>query len=185
MTPASETSTAVSSSSPPLSSEQVLASSAATTVAATAAAAAEERPNAAEEYEEGDDDFAEGDSDTESDPSSLTIQQLRANLGAPRNKKKRKRYPESGSETESDVPSSDEEFVLKTPLAHTFMKNELISEKEILRLRKERIERLLRIYRLQGLKLKNALKARYLEFHGIVQQRQILRHTRRELHPMP
>jgi hypothetical protein len=77
-------------------------------------------------------------------------------------KKKRKFLNES--DTESDVPSSDDEFIESTPYLHTFKKTEHVSEEEFLEMRKERIESLLKIYYSQYKKIKFNLQNKYLDF---------------------
>eukprot|EP01080_Neovahlkampfia_damariscottae_P007520 gene7520-11844_t len=77
--------------------------------------------------------------------------------------KRRRRYLHD-SDTESDVPSSDEEYIESTPYLHKFKKVENLSEEEFLEMRKERIENLLRIYYNQYKNIKFNLQNKYLDF---------------------
>lgn len=70
----------------------------------------------------------------------------------------------SDSETESDFPTSDEEFIESTPNLHQLRNVEQLTEEEFLLLRKERIESLLNIYYKQYKKLKTNLKLKYNDF---------------------
>eukprot|EP00761_Pharyngomonas_kirbyi_P014942 gb/GECH01014973.1/.p1 GENE.gb/GECH01014973.1/~~gb/GECH01014973.1/.p1 ORF type:complete len:399 (+),score=106.94 gb/GECH01014973.1/:1-1197(+) len=72
--------------------------------------------------------------------------------------------PESGSETESDVPTSDEEYAQELQLNYTLKGSEVVSEEEMLRMRRERIETLLKIYNAQFRRLQKNLRNRYLDY---------------------
>lgn len=77
---------------------------------------------------------------------------------------KKRLIPISFSDTESDPPTSDEEFKNATPTLHQHRYSETVTDEQFLNMRKERIESLLKLYYGQYKRLKVNLKSKYNEF---------------------
>jgi hypothetical protein len=72
--------------------------------------------------------------------------------------------PMTYSDTESDAPTSDDEFKLATPTLHQYRYTPTVTDEVFLKMRKERIETLLNLYYGQYKRLKVNLKGKYTEF---------------------